>query len=81
MVQVSSTYNDKLHVNMCKIPLVTVELQGTLERDHSVDVSFGLCFPKLLVGSVEIRNIGIMVLGIVNFHYLGRNHRLQLIST
>lgn len=58
-------------------PTAPVELDGTLKGNHHRVVPFRLSLGVLLHRDIEVGHVGVVVLGVVNFHDLPANHRLE----
>ena len=54
----------------------SIELDRTLHCDHRSDVIFHFCFAIFFQSRIQIGDVALMVLGVVQFHDLGGNHRL-----
>ena len=55
----------------------TVKLQGSMETNHRGHVVLGHSFGQLLLGHVEVVDVGGVVLAVVELHDLGADDRLQ----
>ena len=55
----------------------TIELEGTLETDDGVDIVLGHGLRQLLLGHVEVVDVGLVMLAVVELHDLGADDGLQ----
>lgn len=55
----------------------TVKVDQWLQSNLCLYISLLCCLLKLLAGSVEAGNIGLVVLGVVKLHDLARDGRLK----
>merc|ERR1719384_2010763 len=55
----------------------TIKLQSSIQTNHCRDVILSDSLSQLLLGNVEVVNVGGVVLAVVELHDLGADDRLQ----
>ena len=52
----------------------TIELESSLQTDHGADVILSHGLGQLLLGDIEVVDVGLVVLAVVDLHNLGGDH-------